>query len=130
MIGPGGVIIQPHSGNSTGNSTIIGPNSVIDPRRPVSRLSMVQPKQNTANPPLFPVGSNIVFEWVYDNATLVFPPASLTVEISLTSNPKMMWPVANVSGTATSVVWNTAAVTNPSLFMGYYTLYGGIFFPT
>ncbi|KAF9383415.1 hypothetical protein CPB97_006478 [Podila verticillata] len=122
VIGPGGIIIQPHSGNSTSNSTIIGPNSVIDPRRPVSRLSMVQPKQNTVNPPLFPVGSNIVFEWLFDNATLVFPPANLTVEISLTSNPKMIWPVANVSGTATSVVWNTATVTNPSLFMGYYTL--------
>lgn len=89
---------------------------------------MGQPKQNTANPPLFPVGSNIVFEWLFDNATLVFPPANLTVEISLTSNPKMIWPVANVSGTATSVVWNTATVMNPSLFMGYYTLYDTFFF--
>ncbi|KAF8932634.1 hypothetical protein BGZ58_006889, partial [Dissophora ornata] len=34
----------------------------------------------------------------------------------------MVWPIANISGSATSVVWNTAAVTNPSLFMGFYTL--------
>ncbi|KAF9935234.1 hypothetical protein FBU30_006319 [Linnemannia zychae] len=99
----------------------VGPNSIIDPRRPVSRLSMIQPKQNTANPPLFAVGSNIVFEWAFENTTLVFPPANLTIEVSLTANSKMIWPVANVSGTATSATWNTGAAT-PSLFMGFYTL--------
>lgn len=83
---------------------------------------MIQPKQNAANPPLFPVGANIVFEWAFDNTTLVFVPANLTVEVSLTSNPKMVWPVANISGTATSVVWNTATAINPNLFMGFYTL--------
>ncbi|KAG0051801.1 hypothetical protein BGZ83_003277 [Gryganskiella cystojenkinii] len=123
--GGGGVVIGPNgpiTSHSGTGGTIIGPNSVIDPRRPVSRLSMIQPKQNTANPPLFPVGANIVFEWAFDNTTLVFIPANLTVEVSLTSNPKMIWPVANVSGTTTSVVWNTATNVNPSLFMGFYTL--------
>ncbi|GJJ73944.1 hypothetical protein EMPS_06302 [Entomortierella parvispora] len=117
----GGIVIGPN-GPITAHGGVVGPNSVIDPRRPVSRLSMIQPKQNAANPPLFPVGSNIVFEWAFDNTTLIFVPANLTVEVSLTSNPKMIWPVANVSGTATSVVWNTATTVNPSLFMGFYTL--------
>ncbi|KAG0243770.1 hypothetical protein BGW41_001282 [Actinomortierella wolfii] len=83
---------------------------------------MIQPKQNAANPPLFAVGNNIVFEWAFDNATLVFPPANLTVEVSLTSNPKTVWPVANVSGTTTSVIWDTGAVTFPPLSMGFYTV--------
>ncbi|KAK3830193.1 MAG: hypothetical protein JOS17DRAFT_803439 [Linnemannia elongata] len=113
---------SPGSGTIIGGPGIpVGPNSIIDPRRPVSRLSMVQPKQNSINPPLFPVGSNIVFEWVFDNTTLVFPPANLTVEVALTSNPKMVWPVANISGTATSTSWSTGAVASP-LFMGFYTL--------
>ncbi|KAF9427995.1 hypothetical protein BGZ94_003661 [Podila epigama] len=123
----GGLIVGPgdRPGGSPGNSTIIGPSSVIDPRRPVSRLSMIQPKQNTVNPALFPVGSNIVFEWAFDNTTLLVPPVNLTVEISLMSDPKMTWPVANVSGTTTSVVWNTAAATHPGLIMGFYTLKRG-----
>ncbi|KAF9360557.1 hypothetical protein BGX26_008838 [Mortierella sp. AD094] len=140
VIGPGGAFIPPAHPSGSSNSTlpplgstggtvigtggtIITGSTVIDPRRPVSRLSMIQPKQNTANPPLFSVGTYLVFEWVFDNTTLVFVPATLTVEVSLTSNPKMVWPVANISGTATSVVWNTGAVVNPSLFMGFYTLY-------
>ncbi|KAH7042445.1 hypothetical protein BKA57DRAFT_508690 [Linnemannia elongata] len=113
---------SPGSGTIIGGPGIpVGPNSIIDPRRPVSRLSMIQPKQNAINPPLFPVGSNIVFEWVFDNTTLVFPPANLTIEVALTANPKMVWPVANVSGTATSTSWSTGAAM-PSLFMGFYTL--------
>ncbi|KAF9098205.1 hypothetical protein BGX23_006809 [Mortierella sp. AD031] len=112
---------SPGSGTIIGGPGInVGPGSVIDPRRPVSRLSMIQPKQNTANPPLFSVGSNIVFEWAFDNTTLVFPPANLTIEVCLTSNPKMVWPIANISGVATSASWNTGAAL-PSLFMGFYT---------
>jgi hypothetical protein len=82
---------------------------------------MIQPKQNSMNPPLFAVGSNIEFEWAFDNTTLVFPPGNLTIEVSLSANPKMIWPVANVTGTATSTFWNTGAAV-PSLFMGFYTL--------
>ncbi|KAG0374878.1 hypothetical protein BGX24_009818 [Mortierella sp. AD032] len=112
---------SPGSGMIIGGPGIpVGPNSIIDPRRPVSRLSMLQPKQNTVNPPLFAVGSNIEFEWVFDNTTLVFPPTNLTIEVSLTANPKMVWPVANVTGTTTSISWSTGA-TVPSLFMGFYT---------
>ncbi|KAF9129980.1 hypothetical protein BGW39_003585 [Mortierella sp. 14UC] len=113
---------SPGSGTIIGGPGIpVGPNSIIDPRRPVSRLSMIQPKQNAVNPPLFAVGSTIDFEWVFDNTTLVFPPANLTIEVSLTSNPKIVWPVANITGTATSIAWNTGAV-SPSLYMGFYTL--------
>lgn len=132
--GPGGPVVPSGTTNSTlppiggtvigvgeGGGTIIGGGQVVDPRRPVSRLSMVHPKQNTANPPLFPVGSDIVIEWAFDNTTLVFPPFNLTIEVNLSGNAKMIWPVANVSGSATSVVWNTAVV-NPGLFMGFYTL--------
>ncbi|KAF9578328.1 hypothetical protein BGW38_005929, partial [Lunasporangiospora selenospora] len=124
VIGPGGVIAPPPPRtNSTapGSNIISGP-SIIDPRRPVSRISMIQPKQNAANPPLFPVGSNIVFEWAFDNNTLVFPPTNLSIEVSLSANPKMVWPIANVSGSATSIVWNTGTARDPSLFMGFYTL--------
>lgn len=135
-IRPNGPIVSPRpsGSNSTlppiggsvigtgGGGTIIGGGQVIDPRRPVSRLSIVQPKQNSASPPLFSVGSNIVFEWAFDNSTLVFPPSNITVEVNMSGNSKMVWPVANVSGSATSVVWNTAEVTNPVLFTGFYTL--------
>ncbi|KAF9977210.1 hypothetical protein BGZ73_006683 [Actinomortierella ambigua] len=119
---------SPSSSPSSNSTTVIrgptvggsGDTGLIDPRRPVSRLSMLQPKQNTASPPLFAVGNNIVFEWAFDNQTLVFPPANLTIEVSLVSNPKTTWPIANVTGTTTSVIWNTATVNQPPLSMGFY----------
>ncbi|KAF9356841.1 hypothetical protein BGX26_004656 [Mortierella sp. AD094] len=34
----------------------------------------------------------------------------------------MVWPVANVSGSTTSITWDTASVKDNVLFMGFYTL--------
>ncbi|KAI1299934.1 hypothetical protein EDD11_006354 [Mortierella claussenii] len=103
----------------------------LDPRKPASRLSLIKPKPNQLSPPLFPIGGSIAFEWQFDSATLVYPPANLTVDVTLNSDPTKVWSVANVSGSTTSVSWNTTSVNNnpaTALFMGFYTL--NIYDPT
>ncbi|KAF9184681.1 hypothetical protein BGZ51_006473 [Haplosporangium sp. Z 767] len=106
-----------HSNNATNNGS-----AVIDPHNPASRLIMIKPKLSQANPSLFAIGSTVVFEWVFDIATLMFPPVSLNIEATLASDPLKVWSIANVSGTTTSVTWDTASVNN-TLFMGFYILY-------
>ncbi|KAF9151842.1 hypothetical protein BG015_006137 [Linnemannia schmuckeri] len=95
----------------------------VDPRKVPSRLSMTYPKPNQVNPPLFAIGNPINFTWEFDGATLTAPPANLILEASLNSDATKVWPIANISGIATSYTWNTANITTPSsLFMGMYTL--------
>ncbi|KAG0253828.1 hypothetical protein BG011_006139 [Mortierella polycephala] len=124
-------VTQPSSSSSSShisNNPIAGighsnnTSAVIDPRNPASRLTMIKPKLNQANPSLYTIGSTIVFEWAFDNATLVFPPVSLNIEAAFASDPLKVWPIANVSGSTTSVTWDTAGVNN-TLFMGFYTLH-------
>ncbi|KAF9418665.1 hypothetical protein BGZ76_004345, partial [Entomortierella beljakovae] len=109
---------------SKSNPSLNNSNSVIiDPRKPASRLSLVNPKPNQSNPPLFPIGGQIEFEWAFDKSTLLFPPSNLTIDINLNSDPTKVWSIANVSGSTTSIKWNTANVARESgLFMGFYTL--------
>ncbi|CAO3572456.1 unnamed protein product [Mortierella alpina] len=102
-------------------SSETGP-STIDPRSPASRLSLVKPKLNQANPSLFPIGSRIDLEWVFDQKTLLVPPRSLTLEAALVSDPSRVWPIANISGSATSARWDTAKV-KEHLSTGLYTLH-------
>jgi len=101
-------------GSETGTNT-------IDPRSPASRLSLVKPKLNQANPSLFPIGSRIDLEWVFDQKTLLVPPRSLTLEAALVSDASRVWPIANISGSATSVSWDTAKV-KEHLSTGLYML--------
>ncbi|KAF9104036.1 hypothetical protein BGX27_010262, partial [Mortierella sp. AM989] len=117
---------------SSNSTTVIGPktnlvidssNSVIlDPRKPASRLLLLKPKPNQANPPLFPIGGQIEFEWAFDNTTLVFRPEKLALDVTLNSDPSKVWHIANVSGSATSITWDTASVKDSVLYMGFYTL--------
>ncbi|KAG9062878.1 hypothetical protein KI688_005185 [Linnemannia hyalina] len=111
--------------SSTGISGTDSTNIIAgaDPRKVPSRLSMTYPKPNQANPPLFAIGNSIDFTWEFDKPTLTAPPANLTLQITLNSDATMVWPIANISGTATSYTWNTANIRTPSnLLMGMYTL--------
>ncbi|KAF9928170.1 hypothetical protein BGZ67_007118, partial [Mortierella alpina] len=89
------------------NSGSIPGTSDIDPRGPASRLTMLKPKLNQANPVLFPIGSRIDLEWAFDQKTLLVPPRSLTLEAALVSDASRVWPIANISGSATSAIWDT-----------------------
>ncbi|KAF8941114.1 hypothetical protein BGZ58_002220 [Dissophora ornata] len=119
------VALPQPSANATSNintNNTINLNSTIDPRLPASRLTMIQPIFSQVNPPLYAIGNSIVFEWAFDNKTLVFDPVNLTVDATLNSDPTRVWPIANISGTTTTVSWDTAGAKNPVLFMGFYTL--------
>ncbi|KAK3819187.1 MAG: hypothetical protein J3R72DRAFT_529277 [Linnemannia gamsii] len=115
--------------SSSPSSTVIsGSNSTniiigADPRKAASRLSLTKPKPNQASPPLFALGNPIEFAWEFDNATLSIPPANLTLQVTLNTDATKIWPIANISGAATSFTWNTANIITPSnLLTGMYTL--------
>ncbi|KAG0297159.1 hypothetical protein BGZ96_007520 [Linnemannia gamsii] len=112
---------SPLSSNSS--AAITGTNSTniitgVDPRKAPSRLTLTYPKPNQVNLPLFAIGNPIDFTWEFDKATLTAPPANLTLQATLNSDATRIWPIANISGTATSYTWNTAS----NLLMGMYTL--------
>ncbi|KAF9429954.1 hypothetical protein BGZ94_008910 [Podila epigama] len=116
--------VTPTTANQ-GNQGVIDKSGVIDPRKPSSRLSMIQPKASTTNPPLFAIGRPIVFEWQYDNTTLVFPPTNLTIEINLATDLKKIWNVANVPGSTARVEWDSGSVSKKNLApltVGMYTV--------
>ncbi|KAK5808185.1 hypothetical protein F5H01DRAFT_383293 [Linnemannia elongata] len=125
---PKAFLSTPSSSLSSSSTIIVGTDatSIItgaDPRKAPSRLSMTYPKPNQVNPPLFAIGNPIEFTWEFDKATLTAPPANLTLQVTLNSDATMVWPIANISGTATSYTWNTANIQTPSnLLMGMYTL--------
>ncbi|KAF9927083.1 hypothetical protein FBU30_003507 [Linnemannia zychae] len=101
------------------NNTLTG----TDPRKPPSRITIIKPKPNQINPPLFAIGYPIEFEWQFDKSTLSSSPTNLTLQVTLSSDPTKVWPIANISGTATSYTWNTDNIKTPSnLLMGMYTL--------
>ncbi|KAF9286923.1 hypothetical protein BGZ68_002409 [Mortierella alpina] len=104
--------------DSFGSKTETG---AVDNRSPASRVTMLKPKLNQANPLLFPIGSRIDLEWAFDQKTLLSPPRSLTLEAALVSDSSRLWPIANLSGSATSTIWDTAKV-KEHLPMGLYTL--------
>ncbi|KAF9916727.1 hypothetical protein BX616_002994 [Lobosporangium transversale] len=123
--------LAPQSSNTTINSpslkSVSSPN-ILGSKMPVSHLNLISPKPSQSNFPLFRIGMPIVFKWAFNGTTLMFPPANLTVDVSLNLDPPNVWPVANVSGSTTSVLWDTAKANSSVLFVGFYTL--NIYDPT
>ncbi|KAF8959993.1 hypothetical protein BGZ46_001655, partial [Entomortierella lignicola] len=123
------IIINTALAPSSNSTTIIngGANSThnnitINPQQLASRLSITKPKPSQMNPPLFPIGGQVDFEWSFDDSTLVSPPQVLTLDINMVSDPTKVWPLANLSGTSTKFTWDTTSVKDNVLFTGIYTL--------
>ncbi|KAG0198474.1 hypothetical protein BGX28_008068 [Mortierella sp. GBA30] len=72
----------PGTGTATASGTPASPTSPLpsrSPSDPLGHLTMLQPKPNVKNPPLFPLGTDLVFAWQYDQY-LILPPSNITIE--------------------------------------------------
>ncbi|CAG8563747.1 10757_t:CDS:2 [Paraglomus brasilianum] len=98
---------------STSNETI------IDPNTPQGAIQMVTPAV-TANKALYKIGSKVTFSWKY-SPTPVLAPKNLTMEAQANAN-KNWYPIANLSGDATSYVWDSSNQ-SPPLLNSDYTLW-------
>ncbi|ORZ13401.1 hypothetical protein BCR41DRAFT_355659 [Lobosporangium transversale] len=114
-------------GTATGTATGPAPSALPSrtPSDPVSSLTMIQPKANMANPPLFPIGiTDIQFAWDYDKF-LLLPPANLTLEAFTSENPTNIVTIgAAIPGNLKNYTWtaiNQKNLTNP-IRTGMYTL--------
>ncbi|KAF9102650.1 hypothetical protein BGX29_004359 [Mortierella sp. GBA35] len=111
------------SGTATGTAPI--PTASLPPRTPqdqLSYLTMLKPKVNKENPPLFPLGVDLEFSWDYDKNPLL-PIANLTIEAFLPDNSILS--IANaIPGNLKNYTWpaaNQKNQTNP-IKTGMYTL--------
>ncbi|KAK3832164.1 MAG: hypothetical protein JOS17DRAFT_115403 [Linnemannia elongata] len=73
------------TGTATGSVPAATPTQSRSPMDPLASLTMLQPKVNIKNPPLFPLGVDIQFSWDY-NQYLKLQPANLTIEAYLPDN--------------------------------------------
>ncbi|KAF9364880.1 hypothetical protein BGX34_000107 [Mortierella sp. NVP85] len=84
------------------------PTLSLSPNDPVSRLSLIKPKVNPENPPLFMIGGvDIQFEWEFDK-NLKLQPTNLTIEAYEEANRLNIVSIGVAPGTATSFVWTAA----------------------
>ena len=74
----------------------------------------------TANKALYKIGSKVTFIWKF-SPTPVLAPQNLTMEAQASAN-KVWYPIANLSGAATTYVWDTSNQ-SPPLLNSDYTLW-------
>jgi hypothetical protein len=91
---------------------------------PLASLTMLEPKANVKNPPLFPLGVDLSFSWDY-NQYLKLQPTNLTIQAVLISNPQTVITIANaIPGNLKNYTWPAQAQlnqTNP-IITAWYTL--------
>jgi len=84
---------------------------------------MDEPKANSVNPPLFPIGVDISFSWHYD-AYLKLPPTNLTIEAYMADNT-IVTIGQGLPGNLLNYTWTAqqqkSNITNP-LLTALYTL--------
>ncbi|KAG0366988.1 hypothetical protein BGZ54_004582 [Gamsiella multidivaricata] len=101
---PSGTII----GTATGTATAPAPTVSRSPQDPVSSLTMLNPKANLQNPPLFPIGVDIDFAWDYDKY-LKLQPTNLTIEAFMTNSPTTIITLgAALPGNLKNYTWTAA----------------------
>ncbi|KAF9924295.1 hypothetical protein FBU30_005690 [Linnemannia zychae] len=104
------------SGTATGTvsgSIIATPTASLPPRKPsdpLSSLTMIEPKANLKNPPLFPLGYDISFSWDYDKY-LLLPPSNLTIEAFLPDNT-IVTIASAIPGNLKNYTWPAASQKN------------------
>ncbi|KAF9290877.1 hypothetical protein BGZ68_005791 [Mortierella alpina] len=107
------------SGSPTGTATLPGPTGPLPttkPSDPPAYLSMLEPKANAKNPPLFPLGKDIVFTWnITDSQNLIMKPTNLTIEAYL-PGPIIINIASGLPGNTMNYTWpgaNQINATNP-----------------
>ncbi|KAF9906657.1 hypothetical protein EC991_000382 [Linnemannia zychae] len=115
------------TGTATGTATGVPittttPTQSRSPADPLASLTMLNPKANSKDPPLFPLGVDLPFSWDISN-NLKLPIANLTIEAYLPDNTIIT--IANaIAGSSRNYTWPAASqknVTNP-IKTGLYTI--------
>ncbi|KAF8973429.1 hypothetical protein BGZ46_009908, partial [Entomortierella lignicola] len=109
--------------NATGTAPAT-PTRTPTSQDPVAYLTMLNPKANSVNPPLFQIGTDIQFSWSIDN-NLITPPVNLTIEAYMTNSPTSIITIgAGLPGSTRNYTWPGASqgnITNP-IQTAIYTL--------
>ena len=119
---PTGTASVPATGSATGSVPAATPTQSRSPMDPRASLTMLQPKVNIKDPPLFPLGVDIQFSWDYDQY-LKLQPANLTIEAYLPDNSIITIADA-IAGNLKNYTWPAAKQlnqTNP-ISTAIYTL--------
>ncbi|CAO3690168.1 unnamed protein product [Rhizopus stolonifer] len=85
---------------------------------PYVYLTLKKPAPNPTFPPLFGMGSNMVFEWDLDSSLYLTMPQNLTIQLADSQNQTHL--AAIIPGNATMAHWTHIPTT---LMMGYYTVW-------
>ncbi|KAF9987012.1 hypothetical protein BGZ75_001148 [Mortierella antarctica] len=116
------------SGTPTGSATLPGPTGPLPstkPSDPPAHLSMLEPKADIKNPPLFPLGKDIVFAWtITDIQNLIMKPTNLTIEAYL-SDKIIVTIASGLPGNTMNYTWpaeNQKNATNPIQTKEIYTI--------
>ncbi|KAG0061002.1 hypothetical protein BGZ89_011813 [Linnemannia elongata] len=119
---PTGTASVPVTGTATGSVPAATPTQSRSPQDPLSSLTMLQPKVNIKDPPLFPLGVDIQFSWNYDQY-LKLQPANLTIEAYLPDNSIITIGDA-IAGNLKNFTWPAAKQLNQThpISTGIYTL--------
>ncbi|KAF9111230.1 hypothetical protein BGX27_005206 [Mortierella sp. AM989] len=110
--------------SGTASGTAATPLPTRTPRDPVASLTMLNPKANFLNPPLFQIGVDIQFSWDYDKY-LLLPPTNLTIEAFMTNNPTNIITIgAGLPGNIKNYTWVGSSQINAThpIQTGIYTL--------
>ncbi|KAF9539808.1 hypothetical protein EC957_004936 [Mortierella hygrophila] len=117
-----GTASLPATGTASVTTPAATPTQSRSPMDPLASLTMLQPKVNLKNPPLFPLGVDIQFSWDYDQY-LKLQPANLTIEAYLPDNSIITIADA-IAGNLKNYTWPAAKQlnqTNP-ISTAIYTL--------
>ncbi|KAF9995597.1 hypothetical protein BGZ79_010709 [Entomortierella chlamydospora] len=114
------------SQNATATGTGTAPTSSVTrtPSDPLSSLTMLNPKANVQDPPLFQIGTDIQFAWSYDKY-LLLQPTNITIEAFMTNSPTVIITIgAALPGSTTNYTWPAASQLNASnpISTAMYTL--------
>ncbi|KAF8942988.1 hypothetical protein BGZ47_005925 [Haplosporangium gracile] len=110
------------TGTASTSLPVATPTQSRSPMDPLASLTMLQPKVNLKDPPLFPLGVDIQFSWAYDQY-LKLQPANLTIEAYLPDNSIITIADA-IPGNLKNYTWTAAKqgnLTNP-IKTNVYTL--------
>ncbi|KAF9145700.1 hypothetical protein BG015_011814 [Linnemannia schmuckeri] len=119
---PTGTASVTGTGTASGSLPAATPTQSRSPMDPRASLTMLQPKVNLKDPPLFPLGVDIQFAWDYDKY-LKLQPANLTIEAYSPDNSIITIADA-IPGNLKNYTWTAAKqvnLTNP-IKTNMYTL--------
>ncbi|KAG0262623.1 hypothetical protein DFQ27_002244 [Actinomortierella ambigua] len=102
-----------------GNQTIptptqTGPRPTRDPSAPLATINVISPPNRKDNPPLYALGSNILFSWTIDMTKLLLTPTNITLDAIPQSRSKEVYTIGVVPPGTTNYTWTAALQRNDS----------------